>query len=322
MKEIGFKEKGVWGMTRGLLMKSVFRINPKRAVTGMLILLLLAGSSDAWATVRVVTTLSDLADLTKQIGGDRVKVDYIVRGDQNPHFVEVKPSYMIKLKSADILFMIGMELEMWAPQIVDGSRNSSLDVVDLSKEIQKLEVPSKVDASMGDVHRYGNPHYWLDPRNIHIILSEMIAALAKVAPDDEQYFRSNADAYLKRLEPKVAEWEKKMKPFAGTKIITFHKSWSYFANWLGLVIADQVEPKPGIAPSPSHTADLIRLIREANIKAIVVEPFYDTSAPDQLARATGAKVIRMATSVGGEDQANDYISLMDYNIDTLTAALR
>ncbi len=291
-------------------------------VAGLLILLMGGGLSEARATVRIVTTLSDLADFARQIGGDKIKVDYIVRGDQNPHFVEVKPSYMMKLKSADLFFMVGMELEMWAPQIVDGSRNSTLEVVDLSREIQKLDVPSRVDASMGDVHRFGNPHYWLDPRNIRTILAEMVAAMVRIAPDDEQYFRANADAYVKRLEPKIAKWERTMKPFAGTKIITFHKSWTYFANWLGITVADQVEPKPGIAPSPSHTADLIRLIREANIKVIIVEPFYDTSAPDQLARSTGAKVMRMATSVGGADQATDYIALMDYNINVLATALR
>ena len=276
----------------------------------------------ARATVKVVTTLPDLADLAQQVGGDKVKVDYIVRGNQNPHFVEVKPSYMMKLKSADVFLMIGMELEMWAPQIVDGSRNSRLDVVDLSKSIQKLEVPAKVDASQGDVHRYGNPHYWLDPRNVKAILEEIITALAKVSPDDEQYFRANAEAYLKKLDAKILQWEATMKPFKGSKIITFHKSWTYFAHWLGLNVVDQVEPKPGIQPSPSHTAELIQKVRSQNVKAIIVEPFYDTSAPEQIARSGNAKVLRLATSVGGVDEAKDYISLMEYNITTLAATLK
>ncbi len=288
----------------------------------LLFLILTAASiSLASGPVRVVTSLPDLADITQQIGGDRVKVDFIVRGDQNPHFVEVKPSYMMKLKSADEFFLIGMDLEMWAPQIIDGSRNTALDVVDLSKNIEKLEVPAKVDASQGDVHRFGNPHYWLDPRNIHPIADEIVAALARVAPGDEQYFRSNAAAYLKRLDDKIAEWEKTMKPYAGNKIITFHKSWTYFARWLGLTVADQVEPKPGIAPSPSHTAELIQLVRQGNIKAIVVEPFYDMGASEQIARSTNAKVIRLTTSVGGVDEAKDYISMMDYNVKTLAATL-
>ncbi|RPH38286.1 zinc ABC transporter substrate-binding protein [bacterium] len=278
--------------------------------------------STAHAAVRVVTSLPDLADFAQQIGGDRVKVDFIVKGNQNPHFVEVKPSYMMKLKSADIFFVIGMELELWAPQLVDGSRNPNLDVVDLSKGVQRMEVPAAVNASLGDVHRFGNPHYWLDPRNVRVIAGEMIEALAKASPGDEAFFRSNADAYLKKLDGKIAEWQAQMKPFTGTKILTFHKSWSYFANWLGLVIAGQVEPLPGIAPTPSHTSDLIRLCRQGNIKAIIVEPFYDMSAPEQIARSTSAKVLQLPTSVGGVDEAKDYLSLMDYNISTLAAALK
>jgi zinc/manganese transport system substrate-binding protein len=288
----------------------------------LLKILLLCLPAAAFANVKVVTTLPELADLTRQVAADKATVDYIVRGDQNPHFVEVKPSYMMKLKSADIFLTIGMELEMWAPQIVDGSRNSSLDVVDLSRPIQKLEVPSRVDASLGDVHRYGNPHYWLDPRNIRPMVEEIVEALTKASPQDEKLFRSNAAAYLMQLDSKIAAWQKIMKPFAGSKIISFHKSWSYFANWLGLEVVGEVEPKPGIPPSPSHTAEIIKLVRSAGVKAILVEPFYDLSAPEQIARTTGAKVLVLPTSVGGVDQAKDYISLIEYDVTTLASALQ
>lgn len=274
------------------------------------------------AEVKVVTTLPDLADLTEQVGGEKVRVDFIVRGNQNPHYVDVKPSFMLKLKSADVFLMIGLELELWAQQIIDGSRNDRLLVVDLSQPIQKLEVPAKVDASQGDVHRFGNPHYWLDPRNVRVILDEIIAALARVSPADEQLFRVNAANYLKKLDAKIVEWEATMMPYKGSKLITFHRSWTYFARWLGLDVVDQVEPKPGIQPSPSHTAQLIRKVREGGIKAIIVEPFYDTSAPEQIARAADVKILRLATSVGGVEAAKDYISLMDYNIATLVAALK
>jgi zinc/manganese transport system substrate-binding protein len=288
----------------------------------VLFMLFVGFLAGAQAAVNVVTSLPDLADITQQIGGDRVKVDFIVRGKQNPHFVEVKPSYMMKLKNADIFFIIGMELELWAPQLVDGSRNRSLNVVDLSRSVDKMEVPVNVNASQGDVHRFGNPHYWLDPRNIRVIAGEIVQALARVSPGDEVFFRSNADAYLKKVDMKIAEWQAEMKPHTGKKIVTFHKSWSYFAHWLNLVVAGQVEPLPGITPSPSHTAGLIQLIRQANIKAIVVEPFYDMSAPEQIARSTGARVLQLPTSVGGVDEATDYISLMDHNISTLAAALK
>jgi zinc/manganese transport system substrate-binding protein len=288
----------------------------------VLAFLMLVSAAAASSAVKVVTSLPELADLARQVGGDRVKVDFIVRGDQNPHFVEVKPSYMMKLKSADLFLTIGMDLEMWAPQIVDGSRNASLEVVDLSAAIHKLEVPAKVDASQGDVHKFGNPHYWLDPRNVRAMLDEIVAALAKASPGDEAAFRANAEAYAKKLDAKIAEWEGIMKPFAGRKIVTFHRSWSYFAAWLGLEVAAQVEPKPGIAPSPGHTADVISLIRSAGIKAIVVEPFYDLSAPEQIGRSTGAKVLSLPTSMGGPDTAADYIALMDHDVRALADALK
>jgi zinc/manganese transport system substrate-binding protein len=195
-------------------------------------------------------------------------------------------------------------------------------VVDLSKRISKLEVPAKLDASEGDVHKYGNPHYWLDPRNIRTVVEDITAALVRVSPADEKYFRANADAYLKTLDAKIAQWTATMKPFAGAKVITFHKSWTYFTGWLGLTVAGQVEPKPGIVPSPAHTAELISLVRQSGIKVIIVEPFYDLSAPDQIARSTGIRVIRLATSVGGADGTKDYISLMDHNIAELAGALR
>ena len=287
-----------------------------------LLLLLLLGSVPGTGAVKVVTSLPDLADFARQIGGDQVSVDFIVRGDQNPHFVEVKPSYMMKLKSADLFFIIGMDLELWAPQLVDGSRNSRLVVVDLSRDIAKMEVPGRVDASQGDVHRFGNPHYWLDPRNVRVIVNEMVQALAAAAPDQASAFRANAEAYLRKLGGKIAEWEALMKPLAGSRVITFHKSWSYFANWLSITVADQVEPKPGIVPSPGHTAELIRLVRESGIKAIIVEPFYDTTAPEQIARAGAARVLTLPTSPGGVSGADDYIGLIDYDVRTLAGALR
>ncbi len=288
----------------------------------MVLLAIAIISTLGYGKIRIVTSLPDLADFARQVGGDKVMADYIVRGDQNPHFVEVKPSYMMKLKSADLFFMVGMELELWAPQLIDGSRNDKLVVVDLSKGIHKLEVPSRLDASQGDVHRYGNPHYWLDPRNVHVIMDEMVDAMAQISPPDGPAFRANADAYLKKLDGKIAQWQDQMKPFAGSKIITFHESWSYFANWLHLDVMGQIEPKPGIPPSPSHTAELIQLVRRANVKALVVEPFYDLAAPDQIARTAGAKVLVLPTSEGVEPGTDDYFGLMDYDVGTLAAALK
>lgn len=286
----------------------------------MVLMVLCGGTADA--AIKVVTSLPDLADLARQIGGEKVVVESIVRGDQNPHGIEVKPSYMMRLKSADLFLMVGMDLELWAPQIIDGSRNSALEVVDLSRRIAKLEIPASLSASQGDVHRYGNPHYWLDPRNIRIVVEDIVGALSRKSPADQQVFQRNGETYLKKLQTQIRRWEEVMKPFAGSRIITFHKSWTYFAAWLGLTVADQVEPKPGIAPSPSHTAKLISLVRQSGIRVIVVEPFYDASAAEQIARATQAKVLRLPTSCGATEEVTGYMELMDYTIATLAGALK
>jgi zinc/manganese transport system substrate-binding protein len=286
----------------------------------MVLMVLCGGNADA--AIKVVTSLPDLADLARQIGGEKVVVESIVRGDQNPHVIEVKPSYMMRLKSADLFLMIGMDLELWAPQIIDGSRNSALEVIDLSRRIGKLEIPASLSASEGDVHRYGNPHYWLDPRNIRVMVEDIVAALSRKSPADQQLFQTNGETYLKKLQTRIRHWEEVMKPFAGSTIITFHKSWTYFAAWLGLTVADQVEPKPGIAPSPSHTAKLISLVRQSGIRVIVVEPFYDASAAEQIARTTQAKVLRLPTSCGATEGVTGYMELMDYTIATLAGALK
>lgn len=291
----------------------------KNAVIGLLLLVLL--SAPGTGQVRVVTTLPDLADLARQIGRERVSVEAIVRGDQNPHYIELKPSYMMKLRSAQIFFTIGLGLELWAQQLVDGSRNARLNVVDLSEGIAKLEIPTRIDASEGDVHRFGNPHYWLDPRNIRTVIRTMVTALTASSPADGEVFRRNAEAYLRILDGKIAEWEDLMRPHAGREIVTFHRSWSYFAGWLGVRVADQVEPKPGVPPSPSHTSEVIALVRRAGIMAIVVEPFYDAGAAEQIARSTGAQLLRLPTSVGGTREASDYVSLIDHNVRTLVRAL-
>lgn len=277
----------------------------------------------SFTKVKVVTSLSDLADFTRAIGGDRVEVENLVRGSQNPHYIEVKPSYMLKLKSADIFIMIGMQLELWSQQIIDGSRNPNLIILDCSHHVKKLEVPtSRLDASAGDIHPFGNPHYWLDPDNVKIILQEILEALAKISPADYEYFKANMDAYRKKLDGKIAEWNTLMQPVKGGKFVSYHTSFSYLADHFGLNVVGYVEPKPGIPPTPSHTTELIKLMRKMNIKMVGLEQYFEDNTPTQIAEAANAKVVRLCTSVGGMDNTNDYISLMDYNIHQLLAGLK
>lgn len=286
------------------------------------VIFILTITGNSFATIKVVTTLPDLADFTKAIGKERVEVDFIVKGTQNPHYIEVKPSYMMKLRNADIFLQIGMELELWAQQIIDGSRNNRLIVVDCSNNIEKLEIPSVVDASQGDIHMQGNPHYWLDPMNVKIIMQNILNALVKVSPNDETYFKTNMDSYLTELNNKIKDWQVQLEPFKNSDVITFHKSWTYFAKRFGLNVIDYIEPKPGISPTPSHTLKLIKLITENQIKVIIVEPFYDDSVPKHIAASANAKVIRLATSVGGVPQADTYFNLIDYNVKMLKEYLK
>ncbi|HKI78944.1 MAG TPA: metal ABC transporter substrate-binding protein [Ignavibacteriaceae bacterium] len=284
----------------------------------ILVLLIILTSTFVFADVKVVATTTIIHDLVKNIGKDKVDVDYICRGNQDPHFVEVMPSYMLKLRNADIVFKIGLDLEKWLPQLIDGSRNTNLEVIDLSKDIEKLEVPTtKMDARYGDVHPYGNPHYYLDPIDVKIMAKEIFDALATQDPENTAYYKKNYEAYLKKLNTKIEEWNRKMTKVKGEPIVFFHSSWIYFANQYGIKIAGYVEPKPGIPPTPSHNADVINLIKKGGIKLIVMENYYSDSAPNQIAGITGAKVIKVPVGIYGMDGIDSYFQMMDYIIDQI-----
>ncbi|OGU78695.1 MAG: hypothetical protein A2254_00780 [Ignavibacteria bacterium RIFOXYA2_FULL_35_9] len=288
----------------------------KKSILSALILLF---STLSLAEVKVVTTTTVIYDLVKEIGKEKVKVDYICRGDQDPHFLEILPSYMLKLRNANLVFKIGLGLEIWLQQIIDGSRNDKLKLIDLSTDIKKKDVPTgKIDASQGDIHPNGNPHYWLDPENAKIMARNIFEVLAVESPQDENYFKKNLNDYISKLDAKIGEWKSKLASSQGRSIITFHKSWIYFADRFGIRVVGQVEPKPGIPPTPSHNAELISGIKKSEIKIILMENYYSDNAPNQLARSTGAKVIKVANSVYGQPGINSYIQMMDSIINSLS----
>jgi zinc/manganese transport system substrate-binding protein len=283
----------------------------------IIISIILASNLD-FAEVNVVATTTSIYDLVKEVGGDKVKVDYLCRGDQDPHFLEVMPSYMLKLRKADLVMEIGLDIEKWLPQLIDGSRNTDLKLIDLSADIEKKEVPTtKPDASQGDVHPYGNPHYWLDPENIKIMANEITDALTNASPGDASYFKKNLDNYLSAMDKKIAAWKKEMEKLKGKPIVTFHSSWIYFADRFGLKVVGHVEPKPGIPPTPSHNAELIQIIKNSGAKIILMENYYSDNAPNQISRLTGAKVIKVPVEPYGINNVNSYIQMMDYIIDQL-----
>ena len=285
----------------------------------VLIALISLFSTISFAEIKVVTTTTVIYDLVKEIGKEKVKVDYICRGDQDPHFLEILPSNMLKLRNAELVFKIGLGLEMWLQQIIDGSRNDKLKLIDLSKDIEKKEIPSgKIDASQGDVHPYGNPHYWLDPENAKIMAKNICEALSDESPDNAAYFKKNLDDYTAKLNSKIVEWKTKMSNLKGKPIITFHKSWVYFVEKFGIKVVGQVEPKPGIPPTPSHNAELVNEIKKTGVKIILMENYYSDNAPNQLAQTTSAKVIKVANSVYGQSGINSYIQMMDAIVNSIS----
>ncbi len=292
-------------------------------------LAVLAAGPPARAAVNIMTATEDLADLTRQVGGDRVKVEAIARGYQDPHFVEAKPSFILKLAKADLLVVVGRELEIgWLPPLIQQSRNAKVQVgadgyLDASLTVKILEIPTgQITRAMGDVHPLGNPHYWLDPDNGRRVAKAIADKLSRMAPADAAYFASRYADFDKRLAEAEKRWDALMAPYKGLKIVTYHRSWPNFVDRFGLDVIGYVEPRPGIPPSPSHTLDLIAEIKRQNVKILLVEPYFDLKTPNSIGRETGAKVLVMPPSVGGEKEITDYFKLFDYDVDLLVKAIK
>ena len=280
------------------------------------------------APIKVVTTIADLKSIAELIGGNKVSVMSIATGYQNPHFVDPKPSYIINLSNADLFVTVGLDLETgWSPQLLSSSRNNKIQkgaagYVDASVGVTLYQVPSSLNRAEGDIHIYGNPHYWLDPMNGKVIARNIANGLERVDPSNKSYYEANLQSFNNRIDTKMKEWQTKMAPFRGSKIIAYHNEWVYFETRFGLQIVDFMEPKPGIPPSPSQLVKVIKEVKANNIKVIVSSPYFTTSSSDVVSKQTGAKELTLATSVGAFDSIKNYFDLFDYNISQLTAALK
>ncbi len=311
-------------------MKRVVTVLSKKFLVGWLTLALLncfSPSAPAATKLSVVTATTDLAALVQEVGGDRVDVDSIARGYQDPHFVEAKPSFLLKLRKTDLLVIVGLELEIgWLPPLIQQSGNPKIQVgapgyLDASRFARILEIPTgQVTRAEGDVHPLGNPHYWLDPENGLRIAKGIETKISEMRPADADYFAQRYTDFERRLKQADQQWLAEMKPYAGRKIVTYHRSWPNFADHFHLDVAGYVEPRPGIPPSPQHTVELIQLMKRDGVKVIVVEPYFDLKTPNSIARETGGQVLVLMPSVGGEKEITDYFKLFDYNIAKLKQA--
>jgi ABC-type Zn uptake system ZnuABC Zn-binding protein ZnuA len=278
--------------------------------------------------IKVVTTTTDLKSITEWVGGNKVSVSSIATGYQNPHFVDPKPSYIISLSNANLFVTVGLDLETgWSPSLLSSSRNTKIQkgapgYVDASEGVGLLQVPTALNRGEGDIHIYGNPHYWLDPLNGKVIARNIADGLERIDPANKNYYESNINAFFQKINDKMIEWQKKMAPYKGSKIIAYHNEWCYFERRFGLEIVDFMEPKPGIPPSPSQLVKVIKEIVANKIKVIISSPYFSTSSSDVVSKQTGAKALTLATSVNAFDQIKDYFDLFDYDIDQLISGLK
>jgi ABC-type Zn uptake system ZnuABC Zn-binding protein ZnuA len=283
----------------------------------------------AEAQLRVVTSTTDLYDIARQVGGNRISAVHISEGYQDPHFVEAKPSFILQLQRADVFAFVGLDLEIgWMPLLIDGARNPKIRMggsgyLDVSKVIPVIDVPSgNVDRSQGDVHPLGNPHYWLDPDNAKRIAKLFQDKFTEIDPAGAATYAANEKAFETRLDSAEREWAPLLARIKGKPVVAWHTSWRYLAEYTGMNIVGFMEPKPGVPPSPSHLAGLILQMQRTGAKVIVMEPFYDKKTADFVASKTGAKVLILPPSVGGLKGLDDYVALMKYDVEQLAAALR
>jgi zinc/manganese transport system substrate-binding protein len=302
-------------------MKNIFR--------AAALVLVASASVSAQGKLNVVTTTEDLAAIGREVGGDRISIESIAKGYQDPHFVEAKPSFILKLQRADLLIAVGRELEIgWLPPLIQQSRNSKLQpgsagYLDASQGATILEIPTgQITRAMGDVHPLGNPHYWLDPENGKRIAKEIADKLSELRPNDRAVFQQQLASFTSRLDEAAKRWLAAMAPYKGTKVVTYHRSFPNFAERYGLDIIGYVEPKPGIPPTPQHTLDLINEMKRQNVKLVLVEPYFDLKTPAAIGRQTGAEVLVLPPSVGGSKDVPDYFKLFDYDIKLITDAIK
>lgn len=298
-----------------------------KRITLLAFLALLFGRP-ASAAVRVVTSLQDLASLAEAVGGKRVEAFSLAKGYQDPHFVEPKPSFVLKLSRAQLLIVAGLEMEIgYLPPLLDQSRNPKIrpgasGYLDASVGCEILERPTGiVTRAMGDVHPFGNPHFWLDPGNGRVIARAISAKLSALDPAGKAEYGANLARFESALTAAEKSWDATLSPFAGTEVVTYHNSWPNFLKRFRLVAAGYIEPKPGVPPSPAHIVELVSLMKEKRVPVILMEPYFDERTPRSVASRTGATLLDFIPSVGGVPEAKDYISLFDWNVKVLSEAL-
>jgi zinc/manganese transport system substrate-binding protein len=286
-----------------------------------------AGAAPAAAKVNVVAANQDLAWVTSQVGGDRVSVDYIAKAGEDPHRIDPRPSQVVKIARADAVVRIGMDLDLWFDALLRAAANGKVvagarGYIDASRDIHPLEIPSgKLDPSKGDIHVYGNPHYLFGPSNLRPVARAIADGLKKVDPAGASTYEGNFSAVVKRLNEALQGWKARLARDRGKSLVTYHKSLIYFLNEFGLKEFANVEPKPGLEPSPGHVAGVAREMKAEGVTVILAENFRSRRFSDLLARESGGKVVVIPGGIGAEKGVDDYFSFMGAIVDRVANAL-
>jgi zinc/manganese transport system substrate-binding protein len=297
----------------------------KAAALGMIAFA--ASTSPASAQLRVVATTPDLASVAREIGGDKVNVVALAKPTEDPHYVDAKPSHIVTLNRADALIEGGAELELgWLPPLLENSRNSKISAgapgrIVASDGVKMLEIPTSFDRSKGDVHSLGNPHFMIDPVTVRIIARNIANHFAQIDPKSAATYNGNLARFNTKLDAKYADWQRQLAPYRGASIVTYHKDFVYLAQRFGLTVVDELEPKPGIAPSPAHLAQVIGKMKSTNAKVILVQPFQNRKTAETVARQTGATVLDVPQQPGAVPNTATYFDMMDNLVKTLAGGL-
>ena len=287
-----------------------------------------AFTGTARAKLNVVTTLADYAAIAREIGGDHVEITSMAKPTEDPHFVDARPSFVVKLRAADILIEGGAELEVgWLPPLLQTARNSKLETgavgrVQASEGIRLLDVPATLSRAAGDVHASGNPHFMIDPIIAKAVAAHLARAFAAADPANAATYVANEKKFETTIDAKLQEWGKALLPFRGQHLAAYHDDWLYFARRFGFEVDVFLEPKPGVPPSPKHLAEVIGQIKAAHIKAILVEPFHNRKIAEKVATSTGAHVVDGAQYPEALPNTATYVQLIDVLVSRLTIALK
>lgn len=274
-------------------------------------------SAASFAKFRIVTSTEDLASIATVIGGDKAEAISIAKGTQDPHFIEAKPSHMVKLSRADVVFSIGLSLEVgWLPLLLRGARQPKIlpgqpGYVEVSQAITAIEVVSNADRSEGDVHPFGNPHIMADPERGRAVAALIGKKMAELDAENAATYTANAAKLDATLKEKIAKWKERLKKAKGLKVLGYHKTFNYFIEFFGLKQSGYIEPKPGIPPTAQHILSTIETAKREKVGLILLENYFDTKAAKTISAQTGAKLVILPAYTGGDEKSATYLDWLE-----------